>query len=67
MKFVSQIRIVLGILGIAVSSVLSKIVDCWLITRGAPDLEFSIFGTGFTGFGQKFRPDLPDLKQDILG
>ena len=32
MKFVSQIRIVLGILGIAVSSVLSKIVDCWLIT-----------------------------------
>ena len=28
MKFVSQIRIVLGILGITVSSVLSKIVDC---------------------------------------
>ena len=43
-----------------------------LDTRGAPDLEFSNpAGTGFTGFGQKFRrkfrPDLPDLKQDILG
>ena len=33
--------------------------------KGAPDLEFSNpAGTGFTGFGQKFRPD---LKQDILG
>ena len=36
------------------------------------NLEFSNpAGTGFTGFGQKFRPkfrpDLPDLKQDILG
>jgi hypothetical protein len=29
------------------------------IARGAPDLEFSNpAGTGFTGFGQKFRPDL---------
>lgn len=42
------------------------------IFRGAPDLEFSSpAGTGFTGFGQKFRPkfrpDLPGLKQDILG
>ena len=38
------------------------------LSRGAPDLEFSNpAGTGFTGFGQKFRPDLPDLKQDILG
>ena len=42
------------------------------VTRGAPNLEFSnSAGTGFTGFGQKFRPkfrpDLPDLKQDILG
>ena len=40
--------------------------------RGAPNLEFSNpAGSGFTGFGQKFRPkfrpDLPDLKQDILG
>ena len=36
-------------------------------TRGAPDLEFSNPArTGFTGFGQKFRPDLPDLKRDIL-
>ena len=35
------------------------------LTRGAPDLEFSNpAGSGFTGFGQKFRPD---LKQDILG
>ena len=24
-------------------------------------------GTGFIGFRQKFRPDLPNLKQDILG
>ena len=39
-----------------------------VMSRGAPDLEFSNpAGTGFTGFGQKFRPDLPDLKQDILG
>ena len=37
--------------------------------RGAPDLEFSNpAGTGFTGFGQKFRPKFrPDLKQHILG
>ena len=28
-------------------------------SRGAPDLEFSNpAGTGFTGFGQKFPPDL---------
>ena len=28
-------------------------------SRGAPDFEFSNpAGTGFTGFGQKFRPDL---------
>ena len=40
-----------------------------LISRGAPDLEFSNpTGTGFTGFGQKFRRKFqPDLKQDILG
>jgi hypothetical protein len=32
-----------------------------VLYRGAPDLEFSNpAGTGFTGFGQKFRPDLPD-------
>ena len=42
------------------------------LIRGAPDLEFSnSTGTGFTRFGQKFppkfRPDLPDLKQDNLG
>ena len=31
--------------------------------RGAPDLKFSNpAGTGFTGFAQKFRPDLPDLR-----
>ena len=38
------------------------------VIRGAPDLQFSNpAGTGFTGFGQKFRPDLSDLKQNILG
>jgi hypothetical protein len=34
-------------------------VLCTQVNRGAPDLEFSNpAGTGFTGFGQKFRPDL---------
>ena len=36
-----------------------------LKSRGAPDLEFS--NPVGTGFGQKFRSDLSDLKQDILG
>jgi hypothetical protein len=35
------------------------IMNSLVVDRGAPDLEFSnLAGTGFTGFGQKFRLDL---------